>query len=53
MTAAEAEARYQVIRLVKKHPRLTDILFKVQSEGTDWVMLLKRLQQALAEGADN
>jgi hypothetical protein len=42
----EEEARYQVAELVKKHPRLTNLLFKMQNEGADWVRLLKMLQQA-------
>jgi hypothetical protein len=45
----EAEARYQVIELVKKYPGLTALLFKLQWEGANWVTLLKMLQEAIAE----
>jgi hypothetical protein len=51
MTAAEVSASYQVMRLVKEHPRISNLLFKVQDEGADWITLLKILQQALAEKA--
>ena len=46
----EEEARYLVIQLVKKYPRLTDLLFKLQGEGTGWVPLLQALKQAVADG---
>jgi hypothetical protein len=48
----EAEARYQVIELVKKYPGLTTLLFKLQWEGANWVTLLKMLQDAIAERLD-
>ena len=45
----ETEARYQVTELIKRHPHLSDRLFKLQSEGADWVRLLEELQRAIAE----
>jgi hypothetical protein len=48
----EAEARYQVTELVKKHPGLATLLFKLQWEGANWVTLLKMLQEAIAERPD-
>jgi hypothetical protein len=42
----EAEARYQVIKLVKECPRMTTLLFKLQWEGANWLTLLKLLQEA-------
>jgi hypothetical protein len=45
----EAEAAFQAIELVKRHPSLTTLLFKLQNDGMNWVTLLKMLQQALAE----
>jgi hypothetical protein len=45
----ETEARYRVAELVKKHPRLSDQLFKLQSEGADWVRLLEELQRVVGE----
>jgi hypothetical protein len=46
----EEEARYLVIQLVKKYPRLTDLLFKLQGEGAGWARLLQLLEQAVADG---
>jgi hypothetical protein len=43
----EEEARYQAIKLVQRHPSLTDLLFKLQWEGVNWVTLLKRLREAV------
>jgi hypothetical protein len=49
----EEEARYQAIQLVKLHPRLSNLLFKLQSEGAGWVEIWTLLQQAVAENPDD
>jgi hypothetical protein len=49
----ETEARYRVTELVKKHPHLSDLLFKLQSEGADWLRLLEELQRAVADQPDD
>jgi hypothetical protein len=48
----EEEARYRVMALIKRHPSLFKLLFKLQWEGADWVTLLKMLQEAAAERSD-
>jgi hypothetical protein len=45
----EAEARYQTMQLVKRHPDLSYLLFQLQLDGADWLTILGKLQQALTK----
>jgi hypothetical protein len=46
----EGEARYRVAELLRTHPQLGFLALKLQVEGiADWVKLLEKLQQAVAE----
>ena len=51
----EAEASYQVTKLVKRRPDLPDLsnlLFKLQFEGAGWLAILAKLKQELTEKPD-
>jgi DNA-directed RNA polymerase subunit L len=53
MTIIEQESCYQVIQLTKEHPSLSNLFLKLQSQGRNWVDILKMLREALEERSDD